>query len=600
MSPLGEGLGFSLFLILNETKVMITILDKINGIGFCVLLCIFSSYTLAEPIPVNDLNSIAGQQQQIQQEQQATVEKQFEKDLKPNKPAATLSMPIELPQTSIGGECREINQIAVHGVEQFNQKDFKPVLDQYLGRCLNGGDIQRLMSEVTAFYILKGFITTRVYLAEQDLNSGHLILLVVEGALEQVKVRDSLGEASDSIWVRNIFPGDLDEPLNLRDVEQAVDQINRLRSNNVTILIEPGEKTGGSVLVFENTKTKEWEIAVTHDNLGSDSTGKYQGSVNVSLDNPLGLNDFVSITHRQTLPYHSSEKGVQSQSLTYVVPFGYSVFSLNASLSKYSSPLSVPSGRTLLSEGDSNIYTARLDRVVYRDRSARWRVGAALTSKENKNFLEGALISVNSRRLTTATLDTTYSFSQFGGQFSAGMGYTFGTDWLGALEDMDDLPSSAPRAQFGKWNFNLSFVKSFEAWNQNFVYSSQLNGQYSEDVLYGTETLFVGGVYSVRGFSQNTLSGDHGYTWRNDFYMPMRFTVRNVPLSVRPYVGLDYGAVSSFNSSVPEGELAGATAGVSVSSGPVSVEMFASQALEKPNDMKDEGILFYFMVSARY
>jgi hemolysin activation/secretion protein len=42
-----------------------------------------------------------------------------------------------------------------------------------------------------------------------------------------------------------------------------------------------------------------------------------------------------------------------------------------------------------------------------------------------------------------------------------------------------------------------------------------MDSQISKDTLFGSEQFSVGGYYSVRGFRENYISGDHGYYFRN-------------------------------------------------------------------------------------
>lgn len=49
-------------------------------------------------------------------------------------------------------------------------------------------------------------------------------------------------------------------PLNLRDIEEGVDQMNRLPSCDVQIKIEPGGRPGTSLVVIEDSPGKTWRV----------------------------------------------------------------------------------------------------------------------------------------------------------------------------------------------------------------------------------------------------------------------------------------------------------------------------------------------------
>ncbi len=561
---------------------------------FCLALFFSSSQLLAADS--GDINDAARQLQRIQQEQQLRQQLQYEEDLKSSKPPAHFDVPIEEIKPSIpGGTCIDIDEIQLLGVKRLTLKDFKSVIESYQLRCLNVSDIERLMAEVTAIYIQKGYITSRVYLAEQDLKGGILILQVVEGELEKIEVKDN---DADSISLFNVFPGKVGEPLNLRDIEQAVDQINRLQSNNVTMSIAPGTSAGQSILTLENQIRKPWKINLSYDNYGSESTGEEQGSLNFSLDNPLGFNDFLSLTHNRTTPYDGDRKGSQSSSLTYVVPFGYNTLSLNGSRSKYSSPLNLASGATLISSGTSDNLSLRFDRSIFRDKKSKWNVSSTLTNKETKNYIAGQFLSVSSRELSILDVDSSYTRFLSHGIGTLTLGYAKGVDWFGALDDPSGLPNFAPQAQFGKWKYGASYSSNFQLKSQPIFISSRLTGQYTHDVLYGSEALLIGGPYTVRGFSSNSLSGESGYYLRNEITLPVKISpIAGFASSLRVYMGLDHGRVINNSINVPEGSLTGAAIGVTLSIASLNIDVYTSRALNNPSYMPDESYISYFRLA---
>jgi hemolysin activation/secretion protein len=70
-------------------------------------------------------------------------------------------------------------------------------------------------------------------------------------------------------------------------------------------------------------------------------------------------------------------------------------------------------------------------------------------------------------------------------------------------------------------------------------WTSEFHGQYSNDHLYGSEYLSIGGRYTVRGFDgDQTLAAAKGWYWRNTFALPLG----RWPLVV--YAGIDAGRVS--------------------------------------------------------
>ncbi|WP_338092939.1 POTRA domain-containing protein [Serratia liquefaciens] len=105
------------------------------------------------------------------------------------------------------------------------------------------------------------------------------------------------------------FPGMAGDVLSLRDIEQGMEQLNRLPSQQVSIDIQPGAHAGYSRVVLQRSSVR-WPVAVSAgaDNSGQKNTGTGQMNAGVTLDNPLHLaeqwslsaarNDDFSRSHR--------------------------------------------------------------------------------------------------------------------------------------------------------------------------------------------------------------------------------------------------------------------------------------------------------------
>ena len=107
------------------------------------------------------------------------------------------------------------------------------MIEVYLNRCLGSRDINALLKAIDAWYFQRGYISSRAYLQAQDLTTGTLAVQVAEGLVEGV---DATGISARG--VKRVFPKE-GSPLNLRDIDQALEQINRLRSRQSTIVSRP-------------------------------------------------------------------------------------------------------------------------------------------------------------------------------------------------------------------------------------------------------------------------------------------------------------------------------------------------------------------------
>ncbi|NWA46666.1 ShlB/FhaC/HecB family hemolysin secretion/activation protein, partial [Pseudomonas reactans] len=91
-------------------------------------------------------------------------------------------------------------------------------------------------------------------------------------------------------------------------------------------------------------------------------------------------------------------------------------------------------------------------------------------------------------------------------------------DGIGAFDaqgNHDPKPGQAD-ARYRKYTATLSYLQPFKLWGESFSFSSLMTGQRSEDVLFSSQRMSLGGQSSIRGYKDQTLSGDSGGYWRND------------------------------------------------------------------------------------
>ena len=364
-------------------------------------------------------------------------------------------------------------QITINGAPNLPAAERQRIADEFGDRCTDVGDIERILAEITRNYIARGFITTRAYLPPQDLSAGHLEILVIEGVVGKILIDD--GNAN-SISIGNVFPGVEHGILDLRALEQGIDQINRLASNNAQLDIQPGEAPGESTVVVHNQARSPLHLSVSNDNQGSEPTGRNQTGVTFGADNLLNFDKFFSVTHREATPGYPASKYSASDSFNLSIPYGYWTLSLGNSRSRYVSMISVPSGLALVSSGNSKTNNLRLDRVVYRDQSTRALLAATVTTKQSRNYLDDQLLLVSSRELTVLDLDGNLSTGFMGGALSLDLGYAQGLAAMGALRDAANLPDWAPRAQFSKYKMGFNYSLPFRVFGKDAAFTSQLSG----------------------------------------------------------------------------------------------------------------------------
>ena len=568
------------------------------AVAGCAAIAPLSAQTPA-PAPPSALDQAA---ERAQREVQDRLTHQFDRDRKSAQPPSTLTVPATPPQKINAPKMlqRHIREIRLEGASLMGSHYATWLKAQYEGRDLSISDLEQLLADITAYYVRRGYVTTRAYVPPQDLSTGILRITIVEGRVERL---------SGMGWMGNIFPTGPGKPLNLRDLEQGIDNLNRLSSRHATLDLQPGTDAGETVVAVQDVTTRPWHVSLSADNTGTQDTGRDQASLGVVSDDPLSLGDQLSVNYRRAVPYRPGTQASEATTGSYIIPWGYQLFSLGGSLSSYALAFHAPSGFALPFSGDNRTAFLRTDRVIYRGQTSQLSLSGTLTWKGSRNYLLGKIIDISSRELTVLDLDVNFSTAWKGAFVAASLGGSRGLSLFGALRDPSGLPSYAPRAEYTKWTGSLSYSRPFKTDGIDFLFSSSLSGQVADSVLYGTEEVTVGGIYAVRGFDSTNLGGDSGYVWRSDLSLPRTFAGpfqgRYGRMTLRPYVGADLGEAWSLvsgipNYSPPAGTLAGLTAGIAAGLGRFNGEVFYSKSIQRPASMATESGHLYVRLNCTF
>ena len=152
-------------------------------------------------------------QQQLQLERQ---QRELEESRRRAPSGADLRPQAPVAPSSSGGTCSTVTTIVLDGATRLDEATQKALSAPYLGRCLTLVDINSLIAAITNHYVERGYVTTRVYIPQQDLSSGRLELKIVEGRAQSLRL-----EPADSGSTATAFPDVTDGLLNLRDLEQG-------------------------------------------------------------------------------------------------------------------------------------------------------------------------------------------------------------------------------------------------------------------------------------------------------------------------------------------------------------------------------------------
>ena len=556
----------------------------------CLALLCLSPLTLAYAAPTpGDTDLIRERQDRLLEEQRRHLEELKDlpgKEAKPTQPTAPADT-----------RCFPIKTIELKGADSLSANERERLLKPYIGQCLGVPQLNELLKVITDHYLDKGLVTSRAYLPQQDLSSGHLKVLVVEGRLEGLKGTEGSGLSERELAMS--FPGKPGGLLNLREIEQMVDQLNRFPSNRAQIELTPGQNIGGSQVLVNNTPQKPWRVGLSRHNDGQKSTGEQQWGSSLDWDSPLGLADQLALRGgHDAISDH--QKTSRNAMLYYNLPFGWWNLSYTYSQSEYRA-LAQANGFNFKQSGDSQNHQLRLERVIHRDALSKTSLNTGLSYLRTNNFINDSKLAESSNRISEAQFGINHG-RRVGNSFvNLDLGVQQGIGALDAQGDHEPGPG-LPDARYRKYTATLSYLHPFQVWGESFSFSSLMTGQRSEDALFSSQRMSLGGLSSVRGYKDQTLSGDSGAYWRNDLHWS-----RPVTLAWLRPVFAEYGTSLGYDQGVIRGNRYNGDQHGRMSSN--SLELFArgehlnasvtfAHSLERPDALTEREAPIYFRVDA--
>ena len=557
----------------------------INNRGQWIALILFlTPFSYAADLPQ------PGQELIHQQENQRAREAA----LAPPTPDVRLSSPsssfgkLQFPQ--------ETPCFPIHHIELQNRSDFphwlplQPLADQAVGHCLGGKGINLVMSTLQNRLVDHGYVTSRVLAPQQDLKSGNLMLTLVPGIIRQVK----LAPGSDHhVTLYSAFPAHDGNLLDLRDIEQGLENLQRVPTVQASMEIVPGNKPGESDIALKWNQSRLWRVGASLDDSGTRSTGRYQGGVTAYGDNLLSLSDTLYLSAGTALQPHS-DKNTHNYTGQYSLPFGYWAASMTASSNSYYQTVAGLTSDYRYS-GDSNNLDFQLSRVLHRSGSQKTTFTYDVLARESKNFINDTEIDAQRRRTSAWKVGLQHRHYIADATLDAGISYQRGTRWFGAMpapeESYGDATALSKIIQMNA-QLNLPFALA----SQQFQYNVQYQRQMSNTPLTPQDQFAIGSRWTVRGFDgERTLNADNGWTVRNE--LAWQTPLPNQQL----YLGVDYGAVSGHGSEYLVGNhLAGGAIGTRGALLGVNYDLFAGIPLSKPDGFATDPVSLGFNLNWQY
>lgn len=491
--------------------------------------------------------------------------------------------------------CVALNRIDLDENKILTKNLQHKLFQQYIGECIDGEMLKAIIANISNFYIKRGNITTKPYLKQQSISDGQIDISVLTGII--AKIVDVKTDSTNT-RIKSAFAFQKGAILNLRDLETALEMMNRPPSSEATFEIRPGDKNGESIVEIKNTATYPFRLEIGANGREKLNDNKLQLTADFAADNLFNINDILTLKHngsRVQKEYQSNNGG----ELNFSFPIANYLIEFVRSETSYRQGV-YGLNDTYLSKGDNEGSRLRVSKILMRDQNNKFNVALSVYHKNTKSYFSNQLIDVSSYKTTLAQVDLTHTYLQSWGQLTTTYSYYQGTDWFGArTDDYVSAEASAPnqaKLQFIKHSsdINLRYYPKV----RGYQVTSNLHLQRTNDTLYDNDKLTVGSDYTVRGYLNTNLYGNNALYLKNDVIKTWQLNQHPAFLqSISTSIGLDYGKVDCETDNQSScGEIYGTAIGISTQGEKLTTSFVWSKPLKKIDGNHELKGLFKFDV----
>jgi len=421
----------------------------------------------------------------------------------------------------------DVFEYVIEGNTTLKNSQIEKAVYPFMGMTKTIKDVEKARSALEQVYQNQGYLTVSVSIPEQDVDNGVVKLLVTEGAVERLRIKDAKYTTHSALKSR-VDQFEEGKVPHFPTAQAQLDTVNRNQNRQVSPVLRPG-KSPGKVEVDLQVQDKfplHGSLELNDRFAPSTTRTRLNGSLRYEnlwqKDHSIGLSFQVS-------PEDLNEVNVFSG--TYVIP---------RQNGDYLAMYAVVSNSDIAAVGDVNVIgNGRISgvRYIHPLKGSEQYYHSVTLGADYKDFKENVILLG-----ADTTINSPVSY----------LGFSLGYDGTIQSKDyqtqMNLTMTAAPRGfgntekefNYRRQNANPNFsylrseVKHLQRLPLEWTIQTRFLGQLSSGALIAPEQFAIGGVDSVRGYLESSNLGDNG--------MQLALELRTPPLKkyLKQYSFADY------------------------------------------------------------
>lgn len=431
--------------------------------------------------------------------------------------------------------------IHAEGLPLFQSADFSRALSYYLGKPLSLGDLNRLTKEIVALYRRNNRPVVDVLVPEQNISSGTVQILVIEGRAGKISAEGNRYFSSELLVSKIRLKGG--QPIEADSLLEDVAALNDNPFRQVDLVFSRGQTAGTSDIILRTQDRRPWRFYAGYEDSGNSVTGYDRLIAGANWGNVFGTDHLLN--YQLTASPDFSQMVAHSGS--YVVPLpGRRQLTVFGSYAK-----SKPDLHSSLFKLDGSSWQTgvRVRQPLPSSPSRRFSqdLSVGFDFKRSDNDLDFGGLKVFAHSTDVVQAVAAYDASLGDSLGSTGLNLTLAASPGGLSSGNHDGRFSEARAYassnyvYGRLSLERRFVLPV-----GFLWVSRGTAQLSDANLLGSEQLGFGGYDTLRGYEEREANGDKGWLVSNELHAPMwRFSAKlgsqALPSRLNSFAFWDYG-----------------------------------------------------------
>ena len=398
----------------------------------------------------------------------------------------------------------ELKKIVTDPSAVLSEAELAAITAPYEGKQVSLSDIYAIVEKINALYTEKGYVTCRAFLPPQTITNGTVKLLLVEGRTGNTIV--SGNNYTKTAYITKRLHLKQDEIANIKQLNKDLLLFNATNSTQLRIMMKAGEKPGTTDYEITAYEPKRDTWTVFEDNAGSDTSGQYRTGLFFNTKSLSGHCDAMSLGT-------VISEGTKAANAMYSRSLGRSGTKMNLMYST-NAVKTVDGDYKDMIKGHANSYSIGFVQPLMVNETTRSELSLDYNRQNSKtDWLLGErrnIVDDNVQDFTLGFAITNYGTSHvFYQKHSYVRGYSESTPEAFGEKSQN----------FGFYKLNAMYQKLYKAGQ---MWNLRADAQWSgSEGMVSSRQFYMGGMYSVRGYKENFLGGDSGFTFSAEYAVPV-------------------------------------------------------------------------------